>query len=96
MWPGFSENMRVLKWIFDRVRAGGRANETAIGWLPRHKDIDWTGCDFPKEKFEELQAIDRAAWRAEVLSHEELFIDLHASLPKEMLFERELLICRLL
>src|SRR5882724_10682116 len=94
MWPGFSENMRVLKWIVDRVRAGGRAKETPIGWVPRYKDMDWTGMDFPKEKFEELQTFDRAAWRSEVLGHEELFLDLHAHLPKEMVYERELLICR--
>ncbi|MEI6107720.1 MAG: phosphoenolpyruvate carboxykinase (GTP), partial [Opitutae bacterium] len=95
MWPGFSENMRILKWITDRVRAGGRAKETPIGWMPRYKDIDWEGMDFPQEKFEELQAFDRAAWRAEVLGHEELFIDLHSHLPKELMFERELLICRM-
>jgi phosphoenolpyruvate carboxykinase (GTP) len=95
IWPGFSENMRVLKWVFDRVRAGGRAKETPIGWVPRYKDIDWTGMDFPEEKFEALQAFDRAAWRAEVLGHEELFIDLHAALPKELIYERELLICRM-
>ncbi len=95
MWPGFSENMRVLRWIFDRVRAGGRARETPIGWVPRYKDIDWTGLDFAEERFEELQAFDRAAWRAEVLGHEELFIDLHSHLPKEMVYERELLICRM-
>ncbi|MDB6167455.1 MAG: pckG [Verrucomicrobia bacterium] len=95
IWPGFGENMRVLKWIVDRVRAGGRAKETPIGWVPRYRDIDWTGLDFSEEKFEELQAFDRAAWRAEVLGHEELFLDLHASLPKELMFERELLICRM-
>jgi phosphoenolpyruvate carboxykinase (GTP) len=95
IWPGFSENMRVLKWICDRVRAGGRAKETPIGWVPRYKDIDWTGLNFSEEKFEELQAFDRAAWRAEVLGHEELFLDLHSHLPKEMIYERELLICRM-
>ena len=95
IWPGFSENMRVLKWICDRVRAGGRAKESPIGWLPRHKDIDWTGLDFSQEKFDELQSFDRAAWRAEVLGHEELFIDLHSHLPKELVYERELLICRM-
>src|ERR1043165_9206643 len=95
IWPGYSENMRVLKWIFDRVRAGGRAKETPIGWVPRYKDIDWTGLDFSEEKFEQLQAFDRAAWRAEVLGHEELFLDLHAALPKELVYERELLICRM-
>ena len=95
LWPGFGENMRVLKWIFDRVRAGGRARETPIGWMPHHHDIEWEGLDFPREKFEALQAFDRAAWRSEVLSHEELFLDLHAHLPKELMFERELLICRM-
>ena len=96
MWPGFSENMRILKWIVDRARGGGRAKETPIGWMPRYDDIDWKGLDLSREQFEALQSIDRAAWRAEVLSHEELFVDLHAHLPKEMMFERELLICRLL
>ena len=95
IWPGFSENMRVLKWIVDRVQAGGRAKETPIGWVPRYQDIDWTGMDFPQAKFDALQAFDRAAWRAEVLGHEELFLDLHAHLPKEMIYERELLICRM-
>ncbi|MBI3886614.1 MAG: phosphoenolpyruvate carboxykinase (GTP) [Opitutae bacterium] len=95
IWPGFSENMRVLKWIVDRVRAGGRAQETPIGWVPRYRDIDWEGMDFPPAKFEELQKFDKAAWRTEVLGHEELFLDLHATLPKELMFERELLICRM-
>ncbi|MCP5528952.1 MAG: phosphoenolpyruvate carboxykinase (GTP) [Opitutaceae bacterium] len=95
MWPGFSENMRVLKWVFDRIRGGGRASETPIGWVPRYKDIDWTGLRFPRDQFEELQAFDRAGWRAEILGHEELFFDLHNRLPKEMIYERELLICRM-
>jgi len=95
LWPGFSENMRVLKWIVDRARFGGRAKETPIGWMPRYEDMDWTGLDFSRERFEELQAFDREAWRTEVLSHEELFVDLHATLPKELMFERELLICRM-
>jgi phosphoenolpyruvate carboxykinase (GTP) len=95
LWPGFSENMRILKWIVERARVNARARETPIGWMPRHGDIDWTGIDFPKERFDELQAFDRKAWRAEVMSHEELFLDLHDRLPKEMIYERELLICRM-
>ena len=95
IWPGFGENMRVLKWIFDRVRGGGRASETPIGWVPRYKDIEWAGLDFPKDQFEALQAFDRRAWRDEIIGQEELFIDLHSTLPKEMVYERELLICRM-
>jgi phosphoenolpyruvate carboxykinase (GTP) len=95
LWPGFSDNMRILKWIVERSRGRACARETPVGWQPRFEDIDWTGSDFTAEKFDALQVIDRAAWRAEVIGHEELFIDLHAHLPKEMIFERELLICRL-
>ena len=95
MWPGFSENMRVLKWVVDRAHGRSLGKETAIGWTPHYEDIEWRGMDFPKEKFDELQAFDRGAWRQEVLGHEELFLDLHDRLPPEMVYERELLICRL-
>jgi len=95
IWPGFSENMRVLKWIVDRAHGRALAKETPIGWMPHYEDIEWKGLAFPKEKFDALQAFDRAVWRQEVLGHEELFLDLHDRLPPEMIYERELLICRL-
>ena len=95
IWPGFSENMRVLKWIVDRAHGRALARETPIGWMPHYEDIEWKGLAFPKEKFDALQAFDRAVWRQEVLGHEELFLDLHDRLPPEMIYERELLICRL-
>jgi phosphoenolpyruvate carboxykinase (GTP) len=95
LWPGFQENMRILKWIVDRVRGRALAKETPIGWMPRWQDIDWNGLPFPQEKFEVLQAVDPLRWRREVIEHEELFIDLHDHLPPEMVYERELLICRL-
>jgi phosphoenolpyruvate carboxykinase (GTP) len=95
LWPGFGENLRILKWIVDRVRGRVQARETSIGWIPYYDDIEWTGLDFPQADFESLQAIDRATWRGEVLGHEELFIELHDHLPQEMVYERELLICRL-
>jgi phosphoenolpyruvate carboxykinase (GTP) len=95
LWPGFSENLRILRWIVERTQGRARARETALGWMPRYEDLDWTGLDFPRATFDKLTAVDRLAWRAELMGHEELFLDLHAHLPKEMLFERELLICRL-
>jgi phosphoenolpyruvate carboxykinase (GTP) len=95
MWPGFSENMRVLKWIVDRTKGRALARETPIGWMPRYEDMEWKGLDLSKERFEELQKFDRELWRKEVIEHEELFIGLHDHLPKEMVYERELLICRL-
>jgi len=95
IWPGFSENMRVLKWVVDRAHGRALAKETPIGWMPHYEDIEWRGFEFPKERFDELQAFDRDAWRQEVLGHEELFLDLHDRLPPETIYERELLICRL-
>ena len=95
LWPGFGENMRVLKWIADRVRGRALGKETPIGWMPRYTDMDWSGLDFSKERFEEVQAFDPSDWRREVIGHEELFIMLHDHLPPEMIYERELLICRL-
>jgi phosphoenolpyruvate carboxykinase (GTP) len=95
LWPGFRENMRVLKWIVDRVHGRSQGKETPIGWTPHYRDIRWEGLDFPEERFDQLQAVDRDAWKCEVISHEEMFITLHAHLPPELVYERELLICRL-
>jgi phosphoenolpyruvate carboxykinase (GTP) len=95
LWPGFRENMRILRWIVDRVRGRALGRETPIGWMPRYEDLDWTGLALSRETFDELQAVNMTAWRREVIDHEELFIDLHDHLPPEMIYERELLICRL-
>jgi phosphoenolpyruvate carboxykinase (GTP) len=95
MWPGFSENMRVLKWIVDRAHGRALGRETPIGWMPRYEDIEWKGLEFSKEEFDQLQGFGRAAWKREVIEHEELFLTLHDHLPSEMVYERELLICRL-
>jgi phosphoenolpyruvate carboxykinase (GTP) len=95
LWPGYSQNMRVLKWIVDRVRGRVQGAETPIGWVPQYSDIVWDGLEFSKEQFQQLEAVDREQWKREVIGHEELFIALHDRLPPEMVYERELLICRL-
>ena len=95
LWPGYSQNMRVLKWIVDRVRGRVQGAETPIGWVPQYSDIVWDGLDFSREQFQKLETVDREQWKREVIGHEELFIALHDRLPPEMVYERELLICRL-
>ena len=95
LWPGFSQNMRVLKWIVDRANSRAAGREMPIGWMPRYEDFEWAGLDFSKEEFARVEDFDASAWRTEVIGHEELFIDLHDHLPPEMIYERELLICRL-
>jgi phosphoenolpyruvate carboxykinase (GTP) len=95
LWPGYGENMRILKWIVDRVRGRALGKETAIGWVPEFDDIHWAGLSFSREQFARLQEVPPAAWKHEVMDHEELFIALHDHLPAEMIYERELLICRL-
>jgi phosphoenolpyruvate carboxykinase (GTP) len=96
LWPGFGENMRVLKWIVSRSHGHAFGLESPIGRMPRYEDLDWTGLPgFTPEKFNALMAIDREAWKQEVLSHEELFVRLYDRLPKEMLAVRELLLSSL-
>ena len=95
IWPGFGENMRVLKWIVDRVHGRGYAVESPIGWMPRHVDIEWNGLDFPADKFYNLMVVSRDAGTAEVQAHEEEFDKFFDRLPKEFIFERELLHSRL-
>jgi phosphoenolpyruvate carboxykinase (GTP) len=95
LWPGYGENIRILKWIVDRVHGRAQGKETPIGWTPYFEDIHWTGLNFPRETFDQLQHVNTEAWKREVIDHEELFIALHDHLPAEMIYERELLICRL-
>jgi phosphoenolpyruvate carboxykinase (GTP) len=77
------------------VRGRAIAKETPLGWQPRHEDMDWEGLDFATTAFEEIQRVDEESWRNEIIGHEELFLKLHDHLPKELIYERELLICRL-
>jgi len=94
IWPGYGENMRILHWIVQRVRHGAAARETPIGWVPRYEDIDWRGLDYPRAKWDELMEIDRDVWRRQTLEHQELCLALGENLPKQLIFERELLISR--
>lgn len=92
MWPGFGDNMRVLKWVIGRVRGTSAAIESPIGWMPRYDDMDWSGSNFTKEQFDELMTIDSEEWKKELLGHEELFEKMYDQLPKEFMFMRQLLL----
>jgi phosphoenolpyruvate carboxykinase (GTP) len=96
LWPGFGENMRVLKWIFDRCNGRAGAEETPLGWVPRAQDFDLTGMkDFSAAKLDEAQSISVEEWKKEILEENELMFKLHESMPKELIFQRELLVARL-
>ncbi|HZY10359.1 MAG TPA: phosphoenolpyruvate carboxykinase (GTP) [Bacteroidota bacterium] len=96
LWPGFSENMRVLQWIVQRVHGRGFAIESPLGWMPRYEDMCWEGLEeMTAEKFNNLMSVNSEAWKNELLSHEELFSKLYDRLPKEFLFMRELLLSSL-
>jgi phosphoenolpyruvate carboxykinase (GTP) len=95
LWPGFGQNMRVLDWIIRRAHGRAYAYETPLGWMPRPEDVNLVGIDVSLEKFRGLQHVDHAEFKAEIMSQEELFLKLAGDLPKEMIFQRELLISRL-
>jgi phosphoenolpyruvate carboxykinase (GTP) len=96
MWPGFGDNMRVLKWIVQRVHGQASSVESPIGWMPRYEDMDWTGIEgFSKEDFHSLMKINRETWKQELLGHQELFSRMYDKLPKELLVIRELLLSSL-
>jgi phosphoenolpyruvate carboxykinase (GTP) len=93
IWPGYSQNLRVLQWIFHRVagRAGGA--ESPLGWMPRYHDLNWKGLEsFGPESYRDLMAVPRDAWKAELRSHQELFETLYDHLPRELGLIRDLML----
>lgn len=96
LWPGFGDNMRVLKWIVDRCHGRVRAKETILGWMPFAEEFDCEGLPgFSRPQFEAVQAINPEEWKREITLQDELFINLNHTMPKELTFQRELLMSRL-
>jgi len=84
VWPGYGENMRVLKWMIDRIEGKAGGDENVFGVSPRYADLNWAGLDFSTEQFATVTSIDKAAWLAELKLHAELFQQLAHHLPEEL------------
>ncbi|WGS46244.1 phosphoenolpyruvate carboxykinase (GTP) [Burkholderia sp. JSH-S8] len=85
VWPGFGENMRVLKWMLDRLEGQGGGAEHAFGVSPAYDDLHWDGLDFTRAQFDAVTSMDAAEWRDELKLHAELFDTLKLRLPAALL-----------
>jgi phosphoenolpyruvate carboxykinase (GTP) len=94
LWPGYGENMRVLKWIVDRCHGRLEAAESPLGWMPHKQDLVWEGLDISNETFRELMSLDREAWAEELRLHGQLFAQIQDRLPQELAQQRQLLLAR--
>ncbi len=84
VWPGYGENMRVLKWMIDRLEGKATGTETMFGTSPTYSEINWTGLNFSEAQFNSVTSIDKAAWQVELGLHTEQFAQLAYHLPKEL------------
>ena len=91
LWPGFGENMRVLKWIVERCEGGANARESALGFTPGYADLHWQGLEFGEDKFANITSIDGTKWREELAMHDELFAKLEGFVPDELISKRKVL-----
>ena len=84
VWPGYGENMRVLKWMIDRLEGKVPGTEQVFGVCPAYEEINWNGLPFTREQFETATSSDKGAWRKEMELHSELFKQLAFHLPREL------------
>ena len=84
VWPGYGENMRVLKWMIDRIEGRAAGSEHVFGVSPAYGEINWTGLDFSAAQFDSVTSIDKAAWRDELKLHDALFSQLAYHLPASL------------
>jgi len=95
VWPGYGENMRVLKWMLDRLEGTAKGAENVFGVSPSYEELNWTGLDFSAEQFKTVTSIDKATWLKEMELHTELFKQLEHHLPKALSDTKQALETRL-
>jgi phosphoenolpyruvate carboxykinase (GTP) len=95
VWPGFGDNMRVLKWMLDRIEGKAGGVENIFGTTPQFNDLNWDGLDFTQAQYDRITSIDKASWQEELKLHAELFEKLKYHLPKELVAAKEQLEKRL-
>jgi phosphoenolpyruvate carboxykinase (GTP) len=95
VWPGYGENMRVLKWMIDRIEGTAKGVEHVFGVSPAYEELNWTGLNFTAEQFNTVTSIDKAAWLAELKLHDALFTQLQHHLPHELTATKALIEQRL-
>ncbi len=84
VWPGYGDNMRVLKWMIDRIEGQAPGRENAFGVGPAYEELNWTGLDFSREQFDAAMSIDKSDWKKELQLHADLFRQLEYHLPREL------------
>jgi phosphoenolpyruvate carboxykinase (GTP) len=84
VWPGFGDNMRVLKWMLERIEGTAGGTEHVFGTSPEYADLNWEGLDFSAGQYEMITSIDTASWQEELKLHDELFDKLAHKLPQEL------------
>ena len=89
LWPGYGDNLRVLRWIIDRCDGKVGATETPIGFLPKPGDIDVKGTDVSSATLDQLLAVDPKQWREEMASIGEYFAEFGDRLPAELKLEHQ-------
>jgi phosphoenolpyruvate carboxykinase (GTP) len=95
LWPGFGQNLRVLRWVIERCRGDGEAKETPIGYTPTPSAIGGNGLDVSEDVLEELLRVDREAWRTNLRNQAEFFAKFEDRLPAGIREEHEALARRL-
>jgi len=95
VWPGYGDNMRVLKWMIDRLEGTAPGVETGFGVAPLYSEINWTGLDFSQAQFDSVTSLDKAAWAQEFGLHAELFTQLAYHLPAALVETKAKLEARL-